>query len=819
MIWFLCFVLSKQALCMHKKSSLPQKKSTVSAKKLVLLDAHAILHRAYHALPEFSSSKGEPTGALYGLTAMLMKIITELKPDYLIACYDLPEPTFRHDVYDAYKGKREKTEDALVAQIERSRDIFAAFNIPIYEKAGFEADDILGTIVEQTKGQKDLETIIASGDMDTLQLIDATRVRVYTLRKGIQDTILYDENAVVERFGFKPKLLPDFKGLRGDPSDNIIGVPGIGEKTATTLVRAFGSIEDMYATLKKKGSAAFEKAGIKPRISTLLLEHEEEALFSKMLALIRRDVPISFSLPQERFDEALDMDAALRLFDELSFRTLSVRFKNLLGKSGEVRDEVPEEKEAIDERELQETAIALWLLRSDKTNPDLEEILQFARTRSFKEARENIFEQLKKQKLDTIYETIEKPLIPIIEKMKCDGIAIDTLYLKELSKEYHKELEKLEKRIYLHAGGPFNINSPRQLGDILFEKLKLSIKNQKKTGTGQKSTRESELEKMKGLHPIIEDILSYRELQKLLSTYIDNIPTMVNRSGRLHAQFIQTGTTTGRMASQNPNLQNIPIKTELGRRIRNAFVASEGYALVACDYSQIDLRSAALLSRDEKLTEIFKEGGDVHRAVASEVFEVAPQDVDYELRRRAKVINFGIIYGMGVNALRQSLGQETTTRAEAQEFYNEYFKKFSTLANYLNGVKAEAARKGYTETYFGRRRYFDGIKSSIPFVRAAAERMAINAPIQGTSADIIKIATIRVDEYLKKEGYEEKVRLLLQVHDELVYEITAKERDVVIPKIKEIMEGVLLPKETGGFQFTVDVSTGPNWGEMQKLAL
>ena len=792
------------------------KNKKTKKKKLVLLDAHAILHRAYHALPDFSSNSGEPTGALYGLTAMLMKIIQDLKPDYVVACYDLPEPTFRHDVYEDYKAGRAKTDEGLIAQIIRSRDIFNVFNIPIYEKAGFEADDILGTIVEQTKGLKDLYVVIASGDMDTLQLVDGKRVQVYTLKKGINDTILYDESGVVDRFGFKPKLLPDYKGLRGDPSDNIIGISGIGEKTAGMLIKEFGSIEDIYKKLKKN-SSDFERVGIKPRIISLLEENEEEALFSKMLALIKRDVPIKFLLSKDGWANKIDIKKARNLFEELSFRTLASRFDILFG--GVKKEEVSnkEKEEDVDKNLLKETAVALWILRSDKTNPTLEDILRFTNSSSLLDANKKIIEQIKRGKLEKIYEDIEKPLIPITEKMKECGIEIDIPYMSKLSIEYHKELSKIEKKIYKYAGEEFNISSPKQLGEILFVKMGLSVKNQKKTGTGQKSTKESELEKMKGLHPIIEEILFHRELKKLLSTYIDNIPNMVGEDGRLHAEFLQTGTTTGRMASQNPNLQNIPIKTELGRRIRNAFVAKSGFKLLSCDYSQIDLRSAALLSKDEKLTEVFKTGGDVHTAVASEVFGVEPVNVNSEMRRRAKVINFGIIYGMGVNALRVSLGKDSTTRAEAQDFYNEYFKKFSTLARYLDKVKSDAARTGYTETYFGRKRYFEGIKSRVPFIRASAERMAINAPIQGTTADIIKYATVNIDSYINEHKLENDVRLLLQIHDELIYEVKEDKLIEVSSKIKHIMESVLSPKETNGIVFRADASVGKNWGEMKKF--
>ena len=789
-------------------------------KRLILLDAHAIIHRAYHALPDFSSTKGEPTGALYGLAAMLLKIVADLKPDYIIACYDLPEPTYRHEAYEDYKAGRAKTDDELVVQLDRSRDMFAAFNIPIYERSGFEADDILGTIVEKVKRDKTLEVVIASGDMDTLQLVKKKDVQVYTLKKGIKDTILYDEEAVLERFGFSPDLLPDFKGLRGDPSDNIVGISGIGEKTATELITQFGSIEDIYKKLKKD-KKAFEEVGIKERIINLLTDHEEEARFSKMLAEIRRDAPIDFSLPQERWEDALTLEPVLELFQELNFRTLADRVRQLFRKTDALQfAEAKEEKqkdepqEVIDPYELKKTAVALWLLSSEITNPTLDDILSFTRADTFKEAQDYIMRELKKQKLEKVFADIEVPLIPVIESMQERGITIDVSYLKKLSTKYHKELSKIETRIYKHAGEEFNINSPRQLGEILFEKLELKPKNQKRTGTGQKSTRESELEKMREMHPIIEDILEYRGLQKLLSTYIDTIPQMVGEDGRLHAEFLQAGTTTGRMASQNPNLQNIPIRTDLGRAIRNAFVASKGFTLVALDYSQIELRVAAFLSGDEKLIDIFKRGGDVHAAVAAEVFGVPPERVDPEMRRRAKVINFGILYGMGVNALRQNLG---TTREEAQRFYNEYFKNFSRLASYFEDIKAFAYKNGYTETFFGRRRFFEGIRSNLPYIRAQAERMAINAPIQGTEADIIKIAMAEVDQYLKDEKLEKDAYLLLQVHDELVYEVNEKKIKEIVPHITDIMQSVLSLKETAEVPIVVDAKAGENWGEMKKL--
>ena len=781
-------------------------------KRLILLDAHAIIHRAYHALPDFSSSKGEPTGALYGLCNMLIKIVQELKPDYLIACYDLPKPTYRHEAFADYKAGRQKADEELKVQLGKSRDVFEAFNIPIYDAEGFEADDVLGTIVEQTKKQKDVDIVIASGDMDTLQLVEEKRVSVYTLRKGIQDTILYDEAAVVARFGFPSDSLPDYKGLRGDPSDNIPGIRGIGEKTGTTLISEFTTIENLYAALEKdeKKVAAL---GITPRIIGLLREGKDEAFFSKMLATIRRDAPVTFTLPTHNWREALDTDVLFALFRELEFRTLSERIQKLLGIVAE-QEEEKEKPEDLDPEKVKRAALALWLIRSDITNPTLEDVRQFMPGASFEETHTALLETLKERDLESVFADIEEPLIEVVEHMNANGVALDVPYLKGLSKEYHTELTKLEKRIYKHAGSEFNINSPKQLGEVLFDTLGLVPKNQKKTSTGQRTTKESELEKLRGEHPIIDDVFAYRELQKLLSTYIDTLPDLVSKDGRLRAEFLQAGSTTGRMASQHPNLQNIPIKTELGRRVRDAFVAEKGNVLVALDYSQIELRIAAVISQDKKLLEVFRDGGDIHTAVAADVFGVAPEDVDKEMRRQAKVINFGVLYGMGVNALRANLGEETTQK-EARAFYDTYFEQYAGLAKWLDATKADAARLGYTETLFGRKRYFEGIHSKLPHIRAAAERMAINAPIQGTSADVIKVAMIRIHQLLGKEKMLKDVRMVLQVHDELVFEMKKARSEEYAEKIKTIMESVLDEKQTHGVPILVDVSTGPNWGDMK----
>ncbi len=795
---------------------MPKKTDNKSKERLVLLDTHAILHRAFHALPDFSSPKGEPTGALYGVVAMLLRIVEELKPTYIVACYDLPDPTYRHTAFAGYKAKREKTDESLVAQIDRSRDIFAVFGIPIYEQAGFEADDLLGTIAKQTAKEKDLEVIIASGDMDTMQCVEGKRVQVYTLKKGINDTILYDEKAVKERFGFPPKMVADYKGLRGDASDNIPGIAGIGEKTATDLIVKFGGIDDIYKKLKKD-ETPFSSNGIKPRMIELLKAGEEEARFSKMLATIRTDVPVTFVLPEKSWRDGIDVEKTLALFVELGFRTLSNRVKTLLDlPQSEDREILADSK--IDESELAEASVLLWLLESERTNANLIDILEYGRayfgTSDFQSTKDRLREEVEKiSGLEKVFTMIEKPLCQVTAHLSAEGVILDTDYLKELSLKMHKELNKLETDIYKEAGVEFNTNSPKQLGEVLFDKLELKPKNQKKTAGGQRSTKESELEKLRDEHAIITAILRYRELQKLVSTYVDTLPELISEDGRLRSTFLQTGTVTGRMGSKDPNLQNIPTRTEESRAIRRAFIASPGYTMVGIDYSQIELRIAAILSGDARLIDIFRRGEDVHTGVAVRVFSVNAEEVTSEMRRKAKVINFGILYGMGVNALRANLGPDTS-REEAQSFLNAYFNTFTRLAEYLEETKEYAREHGFTETLFGRRRHFPGIKSSAPFIRAQAERMAINAPIQGTAADVLRIAMKRVYEYLAKENKLKEVRMLLSVHDELVFEIKDNLLEKEIPVLVKIMESVLEKEQAREVPIKVDVAVGPTWADL-----
>ena len=578
-----------------------------------------------------------------------------------------------------------------------------------------------------------------------------------------------------------------------------------------------------------------------------------------MLATINRKAPVEFVLPEKTFKEGLDIKKVTTLWTQLEFRTLVQRLQKVVGgsavtpsKDGVQNDRLGNEKNsaqpnysvtqdssvsteslaldpdlrrgdtkgaatslfnsAIDPTVLKETLLALWVVNSNLTNPNLEDLLNFSNTDDFKAAKETVFAELDKRNLRKVYEDIELPLIPITDKMEERGIKVDKILLEDLGKKYHVEADRLQKEIWELAGMEFNISSPKQLGEVLFDKLNLTAKGMKKTAGGARSTKESELEKLVDLHPIIKLIFEYRELTKLLSTYIDAIPPLLDKGNRLHSHLVSAGSATGRMASINPNLQNIPIKTELGKAIRYAFVAEKGFKLCSFDYSQMELRIAAFLSKDEKMIEIFKAGKDVHTSVASVVFGVPQDQVTPEMRRQAKVINFGIIYGMGVTALQKNIG---TDRPTAQKFYDDYFQTFSTLANYLNEVKAETARRGYTETFYGRRRYFEGIKSKIPYIRAQAERMAINAPIQGTEADVIKIAMIRVDEYIRKNGLDADVHALLQVHDELVYEIRNEKAASVAKEIEKIMEGVMSLEDTLGIVMKAEGAIGETWGELK----
>ena len=783
---------------------------------LVLLDAHAIIHRAYHAMPDFMTRDGRPTGAIYGFGMMVLKIIDEFQPDHIVACYDLPGPTFRHESFAEYKGGRSKTDDALKMQFTPTRDICEAFSIPVYDCPGFEADDLLGTIAEQLKNRDDVQVLIASGDMDTLQLVDGDRVQVYTLKRGIHDTVTYNEQAVKERFQFAPLSIIDYKAFRGDPSDNIPGIKGIGDKAATLAIAHFGTIEKVYESLEK-GDEEMLATGLTKRMVGLIKEGREEAEFSKVIATIRLDAPINFELPTTSWKDAVDIDRAIEIFENYELRTLPEKLRSSLGLSQLVQaKKEPLEDVMLSDEKMKETAIKLWLIDSDKTDADISDIKDHTREQNSTIAAEKIDTEISTdEKILAVYSHIEAPLIPVISEMQNNGVLVDQKFFQDLSKKYHLELDILAKKIYIHAGSEFNIKSPKQLSKALFEDMNLPTKGIKKSKTGSYSTNAKTLEKLEDEHEIIHLISEYRELDKLLSTYIDNIPGMVGDDGRLHAEFIQNGTVTGRFSSRNPNMQNIPTRTDLGRKIREGFIAAPGTVLVSLDYSQIELRCLAMLSGDQALIDIFKEGKDIHSAVAALIGGVAIDEVDREMRRKAKIVNFGILYGMGINSLKK---QMDTDRAEAQRFYDGFFLQFPQATAFLESTKEFARTHNYTETLFKRKRQFKNINSKLPFIRAMAERMALNAPIQGTSADMIKLAMIQVDNWLTSESQKENAQLILQIHDEVVYQVSSDFTDAFEQKAIEIMEQVLKKsylEYDSPVPLVVHSSHGGHWGELK----
>lgn len=785
-------------------------------KTIVILDAHAIIHRAYHALPAFTTSDGTPTGALYGVITMTLKLIEQFDPTYIVAAFDLPKPTFRHQAYDAYKGTRAKSDDALVTQLQSARELFEAFGIPVRDAEGFEADDVVGTLVETYKKIPHLNIIIASGDMDTLQLVEGEKVQVFTLKKGINDTVVYDETAVRTRYGFSPLQLVDYKGLRGDPSDNIIGVPGIGEKTATTIISTFGSIEGLYKALEKKDEALIKKAGLSPRVQTLLEEHKEDAFFSKTLATIRRDAPVACELSDAEFRARISLVDITALCDRYEFRSLKPRIVKLFSSSeeGEVVQEITQE--VVDETLLAQASVALWVLYSEQTNPTYETILQKTKTSSLSEAYTVILEELRKRDLLFVYEHIELPLIPRILEMEAYGIGVDVSYLDTLSAEIEMRLKKIEEDVKVYTNGvEVNLNSPKQLSTFLFETLGLKPKGKRKE-SGAFTTNAETLEGLRDAHPVIPLILEHRELQKVVSTYGRPLAEHVKEDGRIHARFFQHGTTTGRFSSSDPNLQNIPAGGEWGPKIRRAFKAQDGYVFIGCDYSQIELRVLAMLSGDTTLIDTFTRGEDIHTKVAMEVFGVPKELVTTDMRRSAKVINFGIIYGMGVSALQKNL---MTTKEKAQAFYDDYFTAFPTIRAYLESIKHFAREHGYTETLFGRRRYFPLINKGPVYLQSFAERMATNAPIQGTAADIIKIAILAVYAKLSDTEMLPHAHLVLQVHDELVYEVkyehAEKIKKILVDAMTDIFSFMSSKKEAPRVPLAVSVAEGTYLDELK----
>jgi len=732
-------------------------------KVLLVIDANSLIHRAYHALPPLSTPKGEMVNAVYGFFSVLFKVVKEFQPDYVVAAFDAPGPTERHKKFKEYKAKRVKAPDELYAQIPLVKDALEKIGVKTFEQEGYEADDFLGTVAKAARRQSHppIEVIIVSGDQDAFQLIDE-QTKVYTMRKGLQDTVLYDKEAFAKRFeGLRPGQMIDFKALRGDLSDNIPGVPGIGEKTALQLLKEFGSLGNIYGKLE-----ADETEGrIKPNVKKLLLDHKTEAFLGKELVTINTDIPIELNVERLGWRGFGTNDARATL-EDFGFSSLLKRL---------------DENVKMAER---------------KETPDttLEKIEQLYRDQVFSKE---------------VYE-LEKSLMPTLRKMEETGIKIDKPYFQKLSQEMGEELDVLGAKIHKQAGKEFNINSTQQLAEVLFRGLGLPVKGLKKTPKGVISTASPELEKLRGVHPIVEEIFRHREIQKLLTTYAKPLPQLADERGRVHTHFDQLGAATGRISSLRPNLQNIPNQGEWGKRIRRGFVAEQGFSLVSFDYSQMELRIAAHLSGDEHMRAFFREGADIHQMTAATVFGVAPQEVSPEMRFRAKALNFGVLYGMGAQGFARAAG---IPMEDARSFIEQYFVRFPRVLEFMEQTKEFAKSHGYVETMFGRRRYLPEVNSSTPSLRAAAERMAVNHPVQGSLADMVKMAMVKIQESVALS--DARGAMLLQIHDELLFEIADGIVEEASRPVKELMEKIVELQ----VPLRVDVKKGKNWADVEKILL
>lgn len=868
--------------------------------KLILLDGNAIVHRAYHGLPPLTTKDGATVHAVYGFALTLLSVLEKFRPDYVVATFDLKGGTFRDEIYKEYKAHREAAPDDLYAQIPVIKTMVEAFSIPIRECAGFEADDCVGTLAKLGK-EKDLDVIIVTGDTDTLQLVN-DQVKVFTMRKSIKDTVLYGEEEVIARYGFKPEQLIEYKGLAGDSSDNIPGVKGIGAKTATTLIQKYKNLEGVYQNLDDT----------KGKMRENLENDKETAFMSRELGTIHCNVPIDLDLEAAKLDD-YDQEKAEQFLRHYEFYSLLKRLpKNgNIADIGAVEEEVKKSskkvkaKTLIEESDVEEycqvlgdgalaitlelapeslfgggikglsiynkaagpatvdwadkkavKALGEWLqdeatskiffdakkvmhalakegllakgsiddiqvlaylceVTYDKTIGSLGQVLGLSESLSGGELVSKIFdicfkrlegiskEQDKKENLLKVYTHLERPLIPVLYGMEARGIVLNLGTFKKMSLELEKTLAGLATDIYALAGKEFNINSPKQLAEVLFVDLQIPSTNIKKTKTGI-STSASELAKLHE-YPIAQKIEQHRELFKLKSTYLDAFPHLVDGESKLHTTYQQTVAATGRLSSLDPNLQNIPARGEWSERVRSAFEPNPGFVLIGADYSQIELRIMAHLSSDKELTRAFLAREDVHTTTASVVYKVEPKDVTSDMRRQAKVFNFGIMYGMGAFGLSQAAG---ITQDEAREFITLYFKKFSGVKKYIDRIIEETKDTGYQETELGRRRHIPEIQSTNNQVMKAGERMAVNMPIQGLEADIVKLAMLKADELIQK--FPGEVHQLLQVHDEIIFE--AKED--VAEKFAKLLQVEMEKVYKLSVPLTTEVSIGKNWGEI-----
>jgi len=903
---------------------------------LVLFDGNALMHRAFHALPPFTVRKtGEMIGVVYGFALMLLKTINELQPTHYAIAFDKKAPTFRHKLFDQYKAHRPPTPDELVNQIGRVRQMVEAFHIPVFELDDYEADDVLGTLSSQAS-QQNIDTIIVTGDADTMQLV-SPRVKVLYPRPGrtFSDTILYDEAAVSQKYQVNPEHIADLKALMGDASDNIPGVPGVGGKTAAKLIQQFGTVEQIYAHIDEVTP---------PRIQTILRENEDIAHRSKELTTIVTQTPVTLDLDNCEVTQ-YNRNQVGELFRELGFFSLLTKLPetgaekadltsvqvetklpegdyhivvdtsgldelmNRLSAAGSVAFDtettslnamsaqlvgvslspaggeayyIPVGHTALDEIKqlpleqvvdrlklpledarlakfahngkydmtvlaeygvtvknlafdsmvaahllgekslglkalafsklgIEMTPISALIGSGSKQSPmsqvDIKQAADYACADADMTLRmtELLDAELHQQGLRQLFAEVEMPLVPVLFRMEGNGIALDTELLGDMAHQLGEQLIKLEVEIYNSVGHQFNVNSPQQLGRVLFEELKLPTTRK---GKSAYSTEASVLEELRRQgYSIVELILEYRQLAKIKSTYIDALPGLVNpKTGRLHTNFNQTRTSTGRLSSSEPNLQNIPIRGETGKQVRQAFVAPQGSRLLAGDYSQIDLRVLAELSQDPGLLSAFQHDRDIHAATAAQLFGIGDaSQITPDMRRLAKTVNFGVIYGMSEYGLEQAT---ELSREEAAKFIAAYFEKYSGVKRYLESTKEQAREVGYVQTMLGRRRFIPEINAYNRQVREAAERMAINMPVQGTSADIIKVAMINLQREMDKRQL--KSKMLLQVHDELVFEVPEGELETVCQLVPDMMSSALKLS----IPLKVDIKEGRNWGEM-----
>lgn len=861
-------------------------------KKLLILDSNSILNRAFYGVRYLSAKDGTPTNAIYGFLNILLKLIKEQEPDYICAAFDVKAPTFRHKQYEGYKAQRKPMPEGLAAQMPLAKDVLRAMGVTILEKEGYEADDIIGTVARLCE-ESEISCFIATGDKDDLQLAsDKTKVILTVTKSGYNETIIYDDKAVKEKYRVTPTEFIDVKALMGDPSDNIPGVKGVGEKTAMSLIEKHHSIEYIYENI--------DGIGLKGAMLQKMKDGRKMAFMSKELATINRNTPIEFNAEECVFDgfenngelyeilKRLELNSIIKKLDlsgvdnvkenEDIFKDFSYQVgdKNMIsgdkvtvvldfdgdnissaavgaGNNAVVLNEQDDIKELLEDDSIakvmfdvkeaivklngridiknisDDTAIAAYLVDPAKNEYTIEklaseyfgtviekpEVKQLSLLDDVETDRseylakcavalgvlnERIGDKIKENGQEKLYHEVELPLVTVLAHLEINGFLVDDHQLKEFADKLGEKIDALTNEIYMLAGEEFNINSPKQLGVILFEKLEL--KPVKKTKTGY-ATNADVLEKLRDKHPIVNFIMEYRQLAKLKSTYCDGLRAVVNpNTHRIHSVFTQTVTVTGRLSSTEPNLQNIPTRTELGREIRKMFVAKEGYVLVDADYSQIELRVLAHIANDETMINAFRNNEDIHAVTASQVLGIPLEDVTKEQRSSAKAVNFGIVYGIGEFSLAQDLHISVK---EAKAYIESYLEKYHGVRNYMESIKEQAKKDGYVKTMLNRIRYIPELKSPNYNIRQFGERVALNTPIQGTAADIIKLAMVRVDNRLINEGL--KSKLILQVHDELIVEAHKDEVD----KVKQILSEEMQSAMELNVPLKVDMSTGHSW--------